>query len=85
VLQNQFPDLPLDLDELEFPAQRLDVDCVFDPDLHLRPLDRRHKQPEVRFRSPRANPVGSAEEVRTLNYVIRDSQKRDDIHFLGGA
>jgi hypothetical protein len=37
VLRNEFGNLPPELDELEFPAQRLEIDCVSHPDFRRRP------------------------------------------------
>jgi hypothetical protein len=47
VLRNELINLLPELDELEFPAERLKVDCVFHPDFRRHPLDRRQKQPEI--------------------------------------
>jgi hypothetical protein len=47
VLRKEFADLPPKLDELEFLAQGLEVNCVFHPDLRRFPFDHRHKQPEM--------------------------------------
>jgi hypothetical protein len=44
-----FPDLPSELDELEFRAQQLEADCVFHPNFSPRPLDRRQQQPKMPF------------------------------------
>jgi hypothetical protein len=46
VPRKELSNLPPELDELEFAAERLKVDCVF---------HRRQKQPEMGFQSTRAN------------------------------
>jgi hypothetical protein len=80
VLRNEFPDAAPELDELEFPAQRLEVNCVFHPDFWRRPLDCRRKQPEMLFQSARADPVGLLQQVLILDKQFarrRDGSSRD--------
>jgi hypothetical protein len=66
VLRNEFPDLLPELDELEFRAQPLEVPGVLHLNFRRRPLDRRHKQPEMHFQSTRANTVGLLRPPATL-------------------